>query len=338
MPDSPQSPTSSRRTRRGVLTAVSVLAAGALTAGTWLLIARSDDGPTDCRHLVEQQRMRTALGAQLPKGSGCEELGAAVVAVTGGGAPGPRTVEQAGAMKNVVLAVETAAGRDGGAVPAPLRRPLGQALRGYAGDLYETLHGLNFAYKAAETPSSGSWEDGTGAHFSVPTDTALRAIRAVSDDPAEYAALRSAMDDEGVRRFAALAEDARGNATTAVAATDARVTGALAGVADQVAKGASTGADRWYGEVFAALSAGDRRIPSAASDIGGHLTASWKSSLRAAAESDRADLLLQRSERLFVLWADAREVPATERDATILNCRGNAQGGFNDAVAALRSD
>lgn len=338
MPGSPQRPSNSRRIRRGVLTAVSVLVVGALAAGTWLLVAHSDDRPTDCGHLVEQQRMQTALGARAPKGPGCEELGAAIVAVTGGDAPGPRTAEQAGAMKNVVLAVESAAGRDGGAVPAPLRLRLGRALQGYAGDLYEILHGLNFAYRTAEVPSSGPWEDETGAHFSVPTATALRAIRAVSDEPTEYAALRSAMDDEGVRRFGGLAEDARGNATTAVAATDARVTGALAGVADQVAKGASTGAGRWYVEAFAALTAGDRRIPSAASDIGGHLTASWKSSLRAAAESDRADLLLQRSERLFILWADAREVPAPERDSTLLNCRGNAQGGFNDAVTALGGD
>ncbi|CAM5621865.1 hypothetical protein [Streptomyces griseus] len=339
MPDSAQRPSRSRRTRRSVLSAVSVLAAGALATGTWLVVADSDDGPADCGRLVEQQRMRTALGDRAPKGPECKELGSAIVAVTGGDAPGPRTAEQAGAMKNVVLAVESAAGRDGGAVPAPLRRPLGQALQGYAGDLYEILHGLNPAYvNTAAVPSSGPWEDGTGAHFAVPADTALRAVRAVSDGPAEYAALRSALDDEGVRRFAALAEDARGSATTAVAATDARVTGALAGVADQVAEGASGGADRWYGEVFAALTEGDRQVPSAASDIGGHLTGSWKSSLRAAAEPDRADLLLQRSERLFVLWADARKVPAPERDATLLNCRKNAQGAFEDAVAALSGD
>lgn len=130
MPDSAQRPSRSRRTRRSVLSAVSVLAAGALATGTWLVVADSDDGPMDCGRLVEQQRMRTALGDRAPKGPECKELGSAIVAVTGGGAPGPRTAEQAGAMKNVVLAVESAAGRDGGAVPRHCAVRSGRRCRG----------------------------------------------------------------------------------------------------------------------------------------------------------------------------------------------------------------
>ncbi|MFI8437722.1 hypothetical protein ACIGJO_29050 [Streptomyces sp. NPDC079020] len=324
-------PLRTRRTAQFVVCAV----AGAMAAGVWLIVPRSAEGAPDCAELLAQQRMRTALGTSAPEGDGCAALGAAIVRVAGAGEDGRHAPERARAMKNVLLAVDSGTRRGGGTVPEELRRPLGEAMEGYAHDLYEILHGLNPAYVNAAAPSKDPWQDASGAHFSVPSSTALRAMSAVSGDPAAHAALRTALDDEGARRFAALPDGATGEAPSAVAASDARVTGALAGVAAHV--GGSRGEDSgaWYGDVFAALLKRNGPAPPADTDLAGHLTGSWTARLRAAAPADRPELLRQRSAMLFGRWADVRGLPPAERDATLLNCRNNARGAYEDSVEEL---
>ncbi|MCX4673863.1 hypothetical protein OG413_00745 [Streptomyces sp. NBC_01433] len=335
MSDASASPDRPARTRRTALLVVSCLVAGATAAGLWLLIPRSDNGSPDCAGLMEQQRMRTALGAAAPEGDDCAELGAAIVRVTKGSEAGRHTPKQARAMKNVLLAVGTGTGRGDGTVPEGLRRHLGEAMEGYAHDLYEILHGLNPAYVNTAAPAKSPWQDDSGAHFSVPSATALTAMSAASGDPAVYTSLRTSLDDEGVQRFASLPDSATGEAPSAVAASDARVTGALAGVAAHVAESRGKDSDAWYRDVFTALLKGNVRTPAAETDLAGHLTGTWKAQLRSTAPEDRPGLLRERSGTLFSRWADLRALPAAEQDSTLLNCRNNARGAYGDAVEEL---
>ncbi|GAA2982730.1 MULTISPECIES: hypothetical protein [Streptomyces] len=326
----PSTPPTRYRTRWLLLLLLAVCVA--VGAGAYVLIGRTGRS-ADCTQLVADKRVQEALDTRPEPGMDCADLGDAILSVTGGDSAGPHTKAQAAAMKGILLAVaDDVAERDGRSVPEGLRRPLGTALEGHAVEVYENLNALDFVYSNAAPPSAEIWEDEKGYHFGLPQKSLVSVIRAVSDDPAVYAGLRTALTAEGAARIAAMPKDATGASLTAVPAAFARVTGALDGIAERTA-GDGESRTRWYTKAVGVLSGDEAAVPDPSVDLVGHLTGVWREQLRAAPE--KAEAMNGQSEGFFTTWADFRKVPAAQREPTLQSCRSSAHATSQRALEDL---
>lgn len=96
----------------GAKTTIVTLCISGLLAGlgAWLYVDFREE-PDSCRQLARHERVSAALGTGNVHDSSCAELGLAIKQATTGQADGERSLAQAQAMKDVLVAIDGVIGK-----------------------------------------------------------------------------------------------------------------------------------------------------------------------------------------------------------------------------------
>nr|BFD88732.1 hypothetical protein KitaXyl93_00920 [Kitasatospora sp. Xyl93] len=255
------------RTYRRTAAVVALAVAAAVGLGLWWTLGR-DDPDRDCAGLRSDDRVRTVLGSAWRSDMACTDLAEGLRRATTGGQPGAHTLEQARAMRAVVLALADSKDHH---VHPDVRRPLAEALAGYAPDTHAVLALVDDTYNAHRD----AWQDDQGVHFSVRQRELVQALRGLSEDPTAYAILRTADLRRAAAGFAAVKAtppDAELENAVGLAAMPA---GAYDAIADDVVRERGADARRaWESEALNRLRASKADpVPDYSTDPAGHLTA-----------------------------------------------------------------
>ncbi|WP_395297706.1 hypothetical protein ACF9IK_32860 [Kitasatospora hibisci] len=282
-----------------VAAATVLVVVAAVGAGLWWALGR-DDPDRDCAGLRGDDRVRTVLGATWRSDLPCGELADGLRKATTGGQPGTHTLEQARAMRTVLLAV---AARPDHRVHPDVRGPLAAALADYAADTHAVLTGINDTYLTHDAADADAWQDGGGVHVAVPKNQLIGVLRGLSEDPAAYAGLRAADLRQGAAGFAAIGADPVGAVITDPLSRAAAPAGVYDGIADDALRGRDGKARiAWQEAVLRGLApSGDR--PAFTADPTGSLTQGWLQQVGSA--PDRFARLRDQASDLVGLWAEA---------------------------------
>ncbi|MFF3625677.1 hypothetical protein [Streptomyces sp. NPDC002164] len=333
MNDSKLSPRPRGRRHRAPLVVGGVLAAAVAGTAAWFLVGTDSAGVRDgCDGLLAEDLTKRALGGAYGSGMSCAELGRAVLRATAGEADGTHTLRQASAMKDILLAVgDDIEKRGAPRIDPALRKPLADALAQYPdvnvilGDPTDSAH----LHKVL--PSDPPWKEKDGYHLSLPAETLVRVVRAVSEDPEAHAVVRGAQtrwEAERLGELPAATEPVR-------LANGARAFGKLDGIADDVRRGLSAREAReWDTAVLARLGAG----PATGSDSGPdrRIEEGWRRQLAGTPAAERGNAVEQQCARMIDLWADGAGVARSAADDAGSRCLDNAAGNRTRAVRMLR--
>lgn len=309
MPETPP-PTDRRPRRRAALIAAVACVAVAGGIGAWFLVGSGGDAE-GCADLLKDKRIQKALGEDHAAVTDCAALGTAIREATVGSVPGEHSLRQAQAMKDVLVAVGNGLDDKGGRLDPELSVPLAVALADYAADTDKLLGIGDADHVSHAVPSEPAWEDADGVHMSVLRLELLRTIRALSQEPAAYTALRDAATRYAAEGLAAVRPGTTGAELTVPPARNSRTLGTLDGVrADVLRDLGEKEADRWQDEVLAGLTKDATEPPSYTKDPVGHLVATWQQTLRAKG----ADALEDQSADLTATWGTALGLDASVRD------------------------
>ncbi|MET8542966.1 hypothetical protein ABZW03_20285 [Kitasatospora sp. NPDC004799] len=187
-----------RTSRRAAVVAIALVVAAAAGLGLWWTLGR-DDADRDCTGLRADDRVRTVLGSAWRSDLHCTDLADGLRRATTGDQPGVHTLEQARAMRALVLALAESKGHR---VHPDVRRPLAEALADYAADTHAVLTLVNDPYNAHAGWRDDAWQDDQGVHFSVHQRELVPVLRGLSEDPTAYALLRAADQRQAAAGFA----------------------------------------------------------------------------------------------------------------------------------------
>ncbi|MFD0258947.1 hypothetical protein ACFVH7_11830 [Kitasatospora indigofera] len=288
-----------RPSRRTAAVTVALTMAAAVGAGLWWSTA-GEDPDRDCAGLRTDNGIRSVLGASWRSDLPCGELADALRRATTGSTSGSHTLEQARAMRTVLVAV---ASRTDHHVHPEVRRTLAQALADYATDTHAVLTGINNVYTAHDGPGADAWQDENGVHVAVQKNQLTAVLRGLSEDPADYATLRAADLQQGALGIAAIGANPSGPAIEDPLARAAAPAGVFDAIAEDVQRDRDTKArTSWQNAVLVDL-APAAAVPDFATDPAGHLAKSWLQQVTAAPASFAR--LNDQAADLLTLWADA---------------------------------
>ncbi|MBM7089780.1 hypothetical protein JTP67_14785 [Streptomyces sp. S12] len=290
----------------GPRAAMAALCVSGLLAGlgSWLYLDSREE-PDLCRQLLQHERMSTALGAGHQPDLRCGDLGRAIEHATTGSRHEQRSLPQAQAMKDVLVAVGDVIEDE----PTPLDRPLAdsvaKALAGHARDMYAILVPGDTEYVRRALPSQGAWEDSEGAHMSVSHDALIRVLVSLSVSPDAYATLREAVTHEVAQAFAAAPRTTSEKKLSPYPSITAWALGSMDAVAHAARDG--MGEDErasWEEKVRTRLSsrAPATAVPSFEKDPVDHLVASWKRALPPDSSDDLLKVLETQSPEMVRTW------------------------------------
>ncbi|MFJ6611791.1 hypothetical protein ACIQPT_16120 [Streptomyces sp. NPDC091289] len=322
--------------RRRIHTVLAGLTALVLATGVWRLV-EGGDATSDCGSLARSPAMVSALGPGHSGDMTCPELGDAVKSATTGDSSGPRPEERANAMKKVFNAVSDSV-EVGRGLPAEIRRPLAEALAGYTDDLQEVLDGTNSRYHDAGGPSGAVWKGTDGFHVSVYKTSLVPVLRALSESPEAYAVLRNAQTDWGARTLAAAPADSSDAALMTLVTVNAAALGTYDGIAADIVRAKKgTSGEEWADTVYGSLREPSRFLPRAvpSTAVSDEITRGWRETLSTVPDNERIDHLKKQGTHTCGAWSDAHEFTAEKRAACVSDCRGRAEGSYQDVVRSL---
>ncbi|MFE9120492.1 hypothetical protein [Streptomyces sp. NPDC007172] len=320
-----------RRRSAGTRAAAAVVAVVLIGAGlgAWLLL-RPGDGSGSCDRLLKDRRVQAALGAQ--QGLGCADLGEAVKRATASaGGTGQHSLQQAQAMKNVLLALAD----DGGpGVDDRVAVPLAEAVADYADDTHAVLGPGDADYARHGLAADAPWQDGNGVHLAVDRTTLLRALGALSAEPTSYATLRAASTRRAARELASPGTDP---VPAVHPMRNAWVLGSFDAVADHARKG--LGKERlgaWDRTVQSVLTAHmAATVPPYAQDPAGHVLATWQRSLRTTQPGAVFTRLEEQGVLMTRAWGEARGTGAGELSSLVGQARDVADHARGEGLRSL---
>ncbi|WP_331445181.1 hypothetical protein [Streptomyces xanthochromogenes] len=319
----------SRRRSTGARAAAAVVVVVLIGAGlgAWLLV-RAGGGPGPCDRLLKDRRVQAALEPQ--QGVGCADLGEAVKRATASaGGTGQHSLQQAQAMKNVLLALAD----DGGpGTDGRVTVPLAEAVGDYADDTNATLGPGDADYARHGLAADAPWQDKNGVHMAVDRRTLLRALSALSAEPTSYATLRAA----STRRASGELTSA-GTDPAVHPMRNAWVLGSFDAVADHARKG--LGKERlgdWDRTVQSVLTAHmAATIPPYAQDPAGHVLATWQRSLHTAQPGAVFTRLEEQGVLMTQAWGKARGTGARELSSMVGQARDVADQARSEGLRSL---
>ncbi|WP_103515333.1 hypothetical protein [Streptomyces sp. SM10] len=274
-----------------VVGALCVLLAG--SGGGWLYL-HTDDGPGFCEEMSQDERLRSTLAAEPQDIGDCATLANAIHRATTGDRTGEHSVVQAQAMKNILVALEDTQGpEDERKISSDFAVPFSKTLADYMPDVYESLRPANIEYIRAGRNSEPPWKDDEGVHMSVASDYLVRLMRRLSETPAAYAQLREAVSRQAAGKLTSVPPDADGSRFATETKSAGYVLGVFDALAEHVHRDRGEGWkslrnlgkiswEDWRTEVFDRLTEDGSAPPSDERDPAGHLTASWRGTLRTA--------------------------------------------------------
>ncbi|MFE7426350.1 hypothetical protein [Streptomyces sp. NPDC057545] len=335
MNDSKPSPRTWGKRRRAPLVVGGVLAAAVAGATAWFLVGTDSAGDrADCDGLLADDLTKRALGEAYRSDMSCAELGLAVLRVTAGEADGTHTLRQASAMKDILVAVGDDMERRGAPwVDPALRKPLADALADYA-DVNAVLSDpTDSAHLHKVLPSDPPWKEQDGYHLSLPAETLVRVVRAVSDDPEAHAVVRGAQTRWEAERLGELPASAQ----PVRLVNGARAFGKLDGIADDVRRGLSAQEAReWDAAVFARLGAGTDPAPEAGPGPARRIEDGWRRELAGTPATERGSAVERQCARMISLWADGMRVARSTADDAQSRCLDSAAGNRTRVERMLR--
>ncbi|GAA2982723.1 MULTISPECIES: hypothetical protein [Streptomyces] len=303
------------------------VAAVAIGVGAWFLFGAQAGGEGEratCADLTADKQLQNALAERHRSDMSCADLGGEMKrAAMADGPDEGHTREQAAAMKNLILAVDHTMTDSGTpAVEAALRKPLAEALADHEDIAVLLSDPTESTYARNGIASRGPWEEDDGYHFSVGASPLLRVVRAVSEDPEAYAALRQAQTRWEAQRLAALPQDAEALRLT----VGARALGKLDGVAADVRNGlASEDARNWDTVVFRQLTGETDPQPDADVDPAGRIEGVWRTTLTKTPEAEREGALKRQCAVMIAAGGEkSGGATTTARSQCLDNAAGNA--------------
>ncbi|MFI6704036.1 hypothetical protein ACIBJC_34740 [Streptomyces sp. NPDC050509] len=309
-------------------------AVGAL--GAWLLLGTGESS-TPCAGLLADRRVQEALGKGSRPGMSCADLGEAIRMATVADSSGRHTSGQALAMRRVLPALaEDVERRADRTLDPGLRAPVAHALADYAGDVHALLGAGDAEYGRNGASSAGPWGSDDGYHMAVPRNELLHVVRAVSDDPLAYVAVRDAQTLRASAALADVTEGARGFGLSAPVSSSARVLATLDAVAADVLRSRdSEEAKDWRSTVVAKLEDGPVQPASYADDPVRHLVGTWRSALRSAKGEDAFPALREQGVRLVEIWSVARKTDDKTLNGLVRTGRAAADSAYDDSLRSL---
>ncbi|AXG77237.1 hypothetical protein DVK44_05550 [Streptomyces paludis] len=324
----------SRRTRTALLSAGAV-ALVVVGVGTWAWTR--DDGGSACSVLREDGRIRTVLGSAYRDDLDCAALGEKLKDSATGSGEGAHSVEQARAMRDIISATGDTLKSDGLALDSALRMPLAEILADYTPDTHEILRRLDFDYEK-HLSDGEPWEDDSGVRVTVPNDTLVRVIRAISQDPAAYAVIRIAEGRHAAGKLVAIPARADDLKINLAACGNARTLGSLDGIAADTTAGLSKEKrTRWENQVIEALSAqaSSSGIPPYKTDPVGHVTGTWAGKLHVGEVKHFSVTFRAQAVEYVNTWARYRTVEPALLENLAVECRKSATNMYVETLRTL---
>ncbi|MFJ6623457.1 hypothetical protein ACIQOW_38560 [Kitasatospora sp. NPDC091335] len=321
-------------TSRRAAAVLTTLVVAAVGVGLWWTFGR-DDPDRDCAGLRGDERIRTVLAFDWRSDLPCGDLAGRLRGATTGDRPGVHTVEQARAMRGVVLAL---ADREDHHVHPDVRRPLAEALADYASDTHAVLSLVDAGDTTHAGSSDGARQDGQGVHFSVDRGELVRALRGLSEDPTAYALLRTADLRRAAAGFAAVGPNPPDAEIENQVGRAAMPAGAFDAIADDVLRGRGADSRReWQSEALSRLRASEGDPPpDYSADPAGHLAAACLA--RVDPEDTSGVVQLQRQTvDLLNRWSEASRANLDPHRLGVLGDRAlnTAHAGSQEARKAL---
>ncbi|MET9774875.1 hypothetical protein ABZ023_11525 [Streptomyces sp. NPDC006367] len=308
-----------------------VVAAG---IGGWFYAFGSQDEEGTCHRLLKHERTRTALGSAYEPDLTCAELGEAIVGATTGKQAGRHSLSQAQAMKDVLLALADTTEVNDSSLDPELTAPVSLALADYAPDVFGVLAPGSIDYLRHELPSDKAWEDGKGAHMSVPAASLLRVMVGLSADPDSYANLHRALTGRVAEELPGAAHDKTESALSPYPTVASWVVGDMNAVAAAAREGlGQSESSEWDKKVLARLTEGPAHVPSFGDDPSGHITGSWRATLPRQVPDDLLEVLEAQGAEMTRAWATAL---GTSEEVARALVRDAQESAFSARRSALR--
>ncbi|PZH21033.1 hypothetical protein C1I97_00495 [Streptomyces sp. NTH33] len=329
-----QTPQSFRRIPLNLAAGVVCLLVAVGGVGTWLYVD-SVGGGSDCRDLLDDNRVRKALGAEYRQGLTCAQLGTAIKRVTTGFTAGEHSLKQAQSMQNMLAVMSDRTSEKSGEIDADLALPFSQALADYAADVDQILTSVNIDYIRRDTSSTSPWQDEDGVHMSVSVESMRQVIRAISGNPVAYATVRDSITREIADQFAETPHAAGKGGLSLLSKLSARVLGTLDAVAEKAREGGGD-AKSWDRDVLAHLTKNAAIVPAYSKDPAGHLVASWKQKLRTDSSSRGAlELFEAQGTEMVRTWSAGLGLGQELSDSLMNDSRNSAHYGHSSALRQL---
>ncbi|OKJ25137.1 hypothetical protein [Streptomyces sp. CB01580] len=177
------------------------------------------------------------------------------------------------------------------------------------------------------------------AHLSsTPKDELVDVLRAVSEEPAAYTALRDAQTRWGAAQLGSLTTEARKNDLEGAPVTNASALGGYDAIAaDVVRSKKASGASRWMDAVYTALrSPGASASMAPRSALPDRNAKSWRASLASVPAEERTDHLREQGTFMFTAWAEVAEAGRDRAEPVEVRCRRTGQERYGAIAQNLR--
>ncbi|QEU88021.1 hypothetical protein [Streptomyces viridosporus] len=325
--------------RPGAKSLIVILCVIGLVAGlgTWLYIDSRGEQDS-CQELLQHERIPATLELAYESDLSCAELGAAIKRATTGPQTEQHSLDQAQAMKNVLVAIDNVIGEGPAPLDQQLTGPVSMALADYAEDMHAMLTPGNTEYARRALPSEKAWTDSEGVHMSIPLKSLVRIMTSLSVDPEAYATLRDAMTQQAAQEFAAAPRSKSKEALSPYPPITAWTLGTMDAVANAAReKAGKENSKDWEEKTFTRLSSKKAgQVPSFDEDPAGHIVATWRKSLPSDPPDDLIEVLEAQSTELVRVWSTALGTSSKVQASLVNDARGAAWSAQDSTLRDLR--
>lgn len=311
-------------------TGAAVLLAGGITWWSWDRPGHEAQAIT-CSSLFEDKRVVKALG-ESRGGHDCAQLSSGLKEVTMGEEPGEHSLKQAQATRDIMLVLGERLD-DGGSksIEQSLRVPLAEILADYVSDTHEIFKDLDVEYARHELPGKGPWKDSFGVHMSVPPESLLRVMRAVSEDPTAYAAIRMAESHYSAKILTGTPRDADEIVMNVRACGNAPAFGALDAISSDItSRLPNEKSDSWESQMAESVTSSMGTVPKYGKDPAGYVVGTWVKSLQSKANVSA--VLRNQSTAMLQIWTKNREASFKLPEGLASDCKTDASRKYREVT------
>jgi hypothetical protein len=215
-----------------------------------------------------------------------------------------------------------------GEIDAELALPVAEALADYMPDVYGMVSPGHIEYVRVSGDAEPPWEDDEGVHMSVPSLSLLHVMRHLADTSDAYAELRDAASKYAAAEFAEVPHGAEEWRFETPVRDAAYVLGAMDAIADDVRQDrGKEGWDEWSADVFGRMTKDVPAPPAFNKDPAGHISASWRQTLRTSGLKGMASCFGAQSTDMVRIWGEGAELGEKAKESLLKVARDVSELG-----------
>lgn len=212
-------------------------------------------------------------------------------------------------MKDVLVALADLTRNTEERIDTELALPVAESLADYMPDVYGIVPPGYIDYIRAFGDTKPPWEDEEGVHMAVPSLSLLHVMRHLADTPAAYAELRDAASEYAVVEFAEVPHGAEEWRFESPVRDVAYVLGAMDAIADDVRQDGEKGDwSEWSADAYGRMTKDMSAPPAFSKDPAGHISASWRQTLRAGGRKAMTSSFEAQSTDMVRVWGESADL------------------------------